>query len=155
MRTTSTRAMVAIAGAAALTAPLALVAHATVVQPSTARGGSLVQVGPIAANGFPSWYRDSTGLRLEPCWQTGDPLCEPLHAEGVVECRLLEAPGNIVGERRQRHRRNAAGDERPLLAEREREAEIQELAHRRVPERLRAGLLEHANRRGTHQCCRG
>ena len=98
MRTTSKRASVALAGAVALAAPLALVAHATVVQPSTARGGSLVQVGPIAANGFPSWYRDSNGIRLEGCWQTGDPLCEPLADEIPNPDAPSTYPDNFPGE---------------------------------------------------------
>ena len=98
MRTTSKRAMVAIAGAAALAAPLALVAQATVVQPDAPRAGSLVQVGPIAANGFPSWYRDSTGIRLEGCWQTGDPLCEPLADEIPNPDAPSSYPDNFPGE---------------------------------------------------------
>ena len=98
MRSTTKRASVALAGVVALAAPLALVAHATVVQPSTARGGSLVQVGPIAANGFPSWYRDSNGIRLEGCWQTGDPLCEPLADEIPNPDIPSSYPDNFPGE---------------------------------------------------------
>ena len=81
MRTISKRTTLAVVTAAALAAPLAFAAQAVVVQPSTPRGGSLVQVGPIADHGFPTWYRDSNGVRLEGCWQTGDPLCEPLPDE--------------------------------------------------------------------------
>ena len=98
MRTTTKRVSVAIAGAVALAAPLALVAHATVVQPDGPRAGSLVQVGPIAANGFPSWYRDSTGIRLEGCWQTGDPLCEPLADEIPNPDAPSSYPDNFPGE---------------------------------------------------------
>ena len=98
MRTTTKRASVALAGVVALAAPLALVAHAAVVQPSAARGGSLVQVGPIAANGFPSWYRDSNGIRLEGCWQTGDPLCEPLADEIPNPDAPSSYPDNFPGE---------------------------------------------------------
>ena len=35
-----------------------------------------VEVGPVSGeNGFPVWYRDSTGMRLEGCLQSEDPLC--------------------------------------------------------------------------------
>lgn len=78
MKTTFTRATVALGATVALAAPLALIAQATVVTPTSARAGSLVQIGPIADHGFPTWYRDSNGIRLEGCWQTGDPLCGPL-----------------------------------------------------------------------------
>ncbi len=98
MRTTTKRSIVALTGAVALAAPLALVAHATVVQPSTARGGSLTQVGPVAANGFPSWYRDSNGIRLEGCWQSGDPLCEPLPDEIPNPDAPTTYPDNFPGE---------------------------------------------------------
>ena len=98
MRTTTKRASVALAGVVALAAPLALVAHAAVVQPAEARAGSLVQVGPIAANGFPSWYRDSTGLRLEGCWQSGDPLCEVLADEIPNPDLPTSYPDNFPGE---------------------------------------------------------
>ena len=98
MRTTSKRASAAILGAVALAAPLALVAQATVVQPDAPRAGSLVQVGPIAANGFPSWYRDSNGIRLEGCWQTGDPLCAPLADEIPNPDAPSTYPDNFPGE---------------------------------------------------------
>ena len=98
MKTTTKRTIVALAGVVALAAPLALVAHATVVQPSTSRTGSLTQVGPVAANGFPSWYRDSNGIRLEGCWQTGDPLCEPLADEIPNPDAPTSYPDNFPGE---------------------------------------------------------
>jgi hypothetical protein len=31
--------------------------------------------GPIADHGFPTWYEDKAGLRLEPCLDGDDPLC--------------------------------------------------------------------------------
>ena len=98
MRTTTKRTIVALTGVVALAAPLALVAHATVVPPSTARSGSLTQVGPIAGHGFPSWYRDSNGIRLEGCWQTGDPLCEPLADEIPNPDAPTSYPDNFPGE---------------------------------------------------------
>src|SRR3954471_1791125 len=36
---------------------------------------SLAQVGAVAKNGFPAWYKDGNGTRLEPCLDAGDPLC--------------------------------------------------------------------------------
>ncbi len=98
MRTTTKRTIVALTGAVALAAPLALIAHATVVKPSTARTGSLTQVGPIADHGFPSWYRDSNGIRLEGCWQTGDPMCEPLPDEIPNPDAPTSYPDNFPGE---------------------------------------------------------
>jgi hypothetical protein len=35
----------------------------------------LAQVGPVAKNGFPAWYKDKNNIRLEPCLDAGDPLC--------------------------------------------------------------------------------
>src|SRR6478672_2699835 len=35
----------------------------------------LAQRGAIAKNGFPSWYKDKNGVRLEPCLNADDPNC--------------------------------------------------------------------------------
>jgi hypothetical protein len=35
----------------------------------------LAQVGPVAKNGFPAWYKDKNNIRLEPCLDLGDPMC--------------------------------------------------------------------------------
>jgi hypothetical protein len=41
--------------------------------------GGLTAVGPVnAVDGFPAWYQDRNGLRLELCTDGGDPLCGPL-----------------------------------------------------------------------------
>jgi hypothetical protein len=71
--------------AAAVVAVPAMGAFAAVVVPAGTRVGSLIEVGPIAAeNGFPTWYRDSNGAtpsatsRLEMCLPKGavaDPYC--------------------------------------------------------------------------------
>src|SRR6478735_10752916 len=38
--------------------------------------GGLTASGPVNAEyGFPSWYSDSTGVRLEPCLDGDNPLC--------------------------------------------------------------------------------
>ena len=52
---------------------------------------------------------------------------------------------------RERQSRDAARDERPLLAEREREAEVEQLPEGRRPQRLASGLLEHADRCGAYE----
>jgi hypothetical protein len=45
----------------------------------TPNAGGLVAVGPTEEpDGFPSWYRDSTGLRVEPCLDNHNPLCNIL-----------------------------------------------------------------------------
>src|SRR3954454_14114687 len=54
------------------------VAIAVPVAPSTPRTGSLTQVGPLAEHGFPAWYKDSNGVRLEACVTLDDPLCPAL-----------------------------------------------------------------------------
>jgi K319-like protein len=52
----------------------ALTAFAVVVPP--ANTGGLVAVGPVSGdNGFPVWYKDSNGVRLEGCLDGADPLC--------------------------------------------------------------------------------
>jgi hypothetical protein len=52
----------------------ALAASAVVVPP--ANTGGIIEVGPVSGdNGFPVWYKDSTGLRLEGCLDGADPLC--------------------------------------------------------------------------------
>jgi hypothetical protein len=66
MKNTMARVSVALGVTIAVIAPFAGTAAAVVVPPPTARDGSLTQVGPIADHGFPSWYRDSNGVRLEP-----------------------------------------------------------------------------------------
>ncbi|MFI1989450.1 PKD domain-containing protein [Actinoplanes sp. NPDC020271] len=82
----------------AVVAPLAGSANATVVAPPTARDGRLTQVGPIAEIGFPSWYRDSTGLRLEPCTTMEDPLCAVLPDEVPNPDLPVSYPDNFPGE---------------------------------------------------------
>jgi hypothetical protein len=43
---------------------------------STAAGDpGLAQFGAIGKNGFPTWYKDKKGVRLEPCLDAADPLC--------------------------------------------------------------------------------
>ena len=51
------------------------IATAAVIAPGT-NGPGLTSVGPVSAtDGFPVWYKDKTGLRLENCISQADPLC--------------------------------------------------------------------------------
>jgi hypothetical protein len=43
--------------------------------PGTAGTPPLAQVGAVAKNGFPTWYKDGNGTRLAPCLDNGDPMC--------------------------------------------------------------------------------
>jgi hypothetical protein len=63
---------------AALLLPLGLSASSMAATEITVENrGGLTQAGPVnPAHGFPAWYEDSAGLRLEPCIDHLDPLCE-------------------------------------------------------------------------------
>ncbi|MEJ5867092.1 hypothetical protein WDV85_04970 [Pseudokineococcus sp. 5B2Z-1] len=98
MRARSTRAAVAAGATTALVAGAVVAADAAVVTPPTPRQGSLVQVGPSADNGFPTWYRDSRGVRLEGCWQNDDQLCGPLPDEVPDPDSPTSFPDNFPGE---------------------------------------------------------
>jgi hypothetical protein len=68
------RALVAGIVAMALVVTGGLVAMAVTIPPANA--GGLVQTGPISGeNGFPVWYKDSNGVRLEGCLDGADPSC--------------------------------------------------------------------------------
>jgi hypothetical protein len=43
--------------------------------PAAAGSPGLAQVGPVAKNGFPAWYKDKNGTRLEACLDNQDPMC--------------------------------------------------------------------------------
>ncbi len=62
------------------------------------RSGRLVQVGPIAEHGFPAWYRDSNGVRLEACTTLDDPLCSTLPDEVPDPDAPVSYPANFPGE---------------------------------------------------------
>ena len=83
--------------------------------------------------------RDALLHRVESVLRRAADLLQPPYVQrsrGVAgPARRPVAPG------RDRHRRDAARDERRLLVEAEREAEIDELAQRSRPARLGAGLL--------------
>ncbi|MEV4642359.1 hypothetical protein AB0J80_33915 [Actinoplanes sp. NPDC049548] len=92
------RLPVAVGAAVAVVASLAGTAAATVVTPAAPRAGKLVQVGPIAEHGFPAWYRDSNGVRLEACTTLDDPLCSTLPDEVPNPEAPVSYPDNFPGE---------------------------------------------------------
>ena len=58
----------------------------------------LTQVGPTNDNnGFPFWYKDSKGVKLELCLDAHDPLCG-LVAEDFDPNQPIEFPTNYPGE---------------------------------------------------------
>jgi hypothetical protein len=68
------------------------------VTPPTPRQGSLIQAGPLAEHGFPAWYRDSNGVRLEACTTLDDPLCSTLPDEVPNPDEPVSYPDNFPGE---------------------------------------------------------
>ena len=73
----STRAVVL---AVAVLTGVGGIAAAAVLPPGT-NGPGLTTVGPVSAtDGFPVWYKDKTGLRLENCISQADPLCPAIGA---------------------------------------------------------------------------
>lgn len=98
MRKSLGRLAVALGVIVAIAGPLAETALAVPVTPATARTGKLVQVGPIAEDGFPAWYRDSNNVRLEQCISTDDPLC-PVLLDSVPNPDLpISWPDNFPDE---------------------------------------------------------
>ncbi|WP_431473669.1 PKD domain-containing protein [Ornithinimicrobium sp. W1665] len=74
-----TVAVLATAGVVATGATVAL-AEVTVPNPT-----SLSAVGPVSGeHGYPTWYRDSEGLRLEQCLDLEDPYCDPAFLRGEM-----------------------------------------------------------------------
>src|SRR3954467_10166213 len=98
MRNPRRRLAVALAATAAGIPPRAVAANAAVVTPTTPRAGSLVQVGPIADNGFPTWYRDSNGIRLELCYTLDDPNCTTVPDEVPNPAPPISFPDNFPAE---------------------------------------------------------
>ena len=93
--------------------------------------------------------------QLEPCVERADQVLRrpdpaPPAAARRSRCRRCALRGRI-GQRRQRDRRDAARDEGALLSEREREAEIEQLAERAGRAR---GPRRSARARGAPRCAR-
>lgn len=88
-----------VAGAIALLLVLsgALTAFAVVIPPANA--GGIIEVGPVSGeNGFPVWYKDSTGTRLEACLDGADPLCGFLPGDIPDPTRPVSFPDNFPQE---------------------------------------------------------
>src|SRR5690242_19254088 len=98
MKNTFARMAVALGVTVAVVAPFAGTAAAVVVPPPTPRNGALTQVGPLADHGFPSWYRDSNGVRLEPCVTLNDPLCSALPDTVADPNAPISFPSNFPDE---------------------------------------------------------
>jgi hypothetical protein len=71
---------------------------AAAVIPAGTNGPGLTSVGPVSAtDGFPVWYKDKTGLRLEGCVATADPLC-PARGPLPDETAPVSFPDNYPDE---------------------------------------------------------
>jgi hypothetical protein len=80
--TRQSRTVVAGVTAAGIVAAGAAVAGATVV---AAPPSGLVAMGPASSShGFPVWYEDSNGLRLEQCLDLEDQYCDPAFLAGEM-----------------------------------------------------------------------
>lgn len=80
-RAASRRLTSAIAAAGLIVATAAVaIAEVTVGNPT-----NLAAVGPISGeHGYPTWYEDSQGLRLEQCLDLEDPYCDPAFLRGEM-----------------------------------------------------------------------
>jgi Fibronectin type III domain len=85
---------------ALLTVPLALATSSNAATEMTVTNpGGLTEAGPVnPAFGFPSWYQDKTGLRLEACVDHLNPLCGIPVAEVPNPSAPVSFPGNFPGE---------------------------------------------------------
>ncbi|HET9861093.1 MAG TPA: hypothetical protein VFQ19_15030 [Nocardioidaceae bacterium] len=92
--TKHTRATAAVLTTIGLVAAGATVATADVTTPNPQ---TLKAVGPVSPeHGFPVWYEDSNGLRLEQCLDTTNPYCDPafLMEEMPNGLEPISFPGN-------------------------------------------------------------
>lgn len=58
----------------------------------------LTKVGPIGDYGYPVWYKDSKGKRLELCLDGGNPLCGFVAGDFPEDPNLSVENGNFPGE---------------------------------------------------------
>jgi hypothetical protein len=71
---------------------------AAAVIPPGVNGPGLAAVGPVSAtDGFPVWYKDNNGLRLEPCIAQSDPFC-PARGPLPDETSPVSFPTNYPDE---------------------------------------------------------
>jgi hypothetical protein len=60
--------------------------------------GQLTAVGPVnTLNGFPAWYQDKAGTRVEPCLDRDDALCGFLPGD-IPNAGPIAFPGNFPEE---------------------------------------------------------
>lgn len=87
-----------VAAVAALTLSVGSgIAAAAVITPGV-NGPGLAEVGPISAtDGFPVWYKDKTGLRLENCFAVDDAMC-PARGPRPNETAPISFPSNYPEE---------------------------------------------------------
>ncbi|QKJ18298.1 hypothetical protein [Microbacterium hominis] len=61
--------------------------------------GGLTAVGPSSSDhGFPAWYEDSTGTRIEPCLDIDNPMCGFLPGDVPDDTIPISFPDNFPGE---------------------------------------------------------
>jgi hypothetical protein len=85
-----------VAVAAVLVAAGGIAAAAVI--PAGTNGPGLTSVGPVSAtDGFPVWYKDKTGLRLENCVAQADPYC-PARGPLPDETNPISFPDNYPDE---------------------------------------------------------
>jgi hypothetical protein len=94
------RRHVALVALSALVLPVGLATSSMAANEITVENpGGLTEVGPVnPAHGFPAWYEDSNGRRLEPCIDHIDPLCDipPDHVPNPIA--PLSFPDNFPAE---------------------------------------------------------
>src|SRR4051812_28514018 len=96
-RIRSRRAALALGLALSVAGAASVVALAEIVPPANA--GHLTTVGPVSAsNGFPTWYKDDKGIRLEPCLDPRNSLCGALAAETPDPDAPVSFPDNFPAE---------------------------------------------------------
>lgn len=88
---------------AAAATVLLLMGAATTTQAATKvtvpNPGGLVAVGPVnSEHGFPTWYQDKDGVRVEPCYNGDDPLCGLLPGDIPNPDAPVSFPDNWPGE---------------------------------------------------------
>jgi hypothetical protein len=85
---------------AAVLLPLTLATTSMAATEITVKNpGQLAQAGPVnAAHGFPAWYEDKNGLRLEPCLDIQNPLCGILPDDVPNPAAPISFPDNFPVE---------------------------------------------------------
>src|SRR5262245_12103828 len=89
-----------LSGLAVLTLVLTGAGAATAATQVTQKNpGGIVAVGPVNGEfGFPAWYQDSNGLRVEPCLDDQDPMCGFLPGDVPDENLPISFPDNFPEE---------------------------------------------------------